>query len=189
MCSDAILTNRIQNLQQKGEDQREQFLKEHKVKVYITHINILNYSAGTAKLFCTYTAKRWFPWVSPNVCTASFGRAGTRAAHTQSITGRTTTRSRPHPHLHNTPEICFRKHISVMLVYKLVAWGNKLDGCLKQLCREMMATRQVLSSAFCHHFQRLSIWVGAVQAQMQIQICGFWNVHSPIYQPSEMLNI
>lgn len=56
--------------------------------------------------------------------TASLGRAGPCAAHTQSITGRTTTCSRLHPHLHNMSEIYFRKHISRMLVYELTGLGH-----------------------------------------------------------------
>lgn len=36
-------------------------------------------------------------------------------------------------------------------------WGHKFDECFKQLCREVMATRQVFSSTLCHHFQRQPI--------------------------------
>lgn len=123
--------------------------------------------------------------------TASFGRVGQRAAHTQSITGKNTTCSHLHPHLHNTPEIYFRKCICMMLIYEL-KWlrDRSLLDALAAMQRWWQPAAILLYTPppFSKATYLLSTWIESVQAQMQIKIRGFWNLHSSIYQPSEMLN-
>lgn len=70
----------------------------------------------------------------------------------QTISGRITTHSCLHSLLQNTPEIYFRKHISVMLVYELTGLGDIFWWILRQLCRETMVT--VFSSTLHQCFQR-----------------------------------
>lgn len=89
--------------------------------------------------------------------TESLGRAGPCAVHTHSITRRTITCSCLYPHLHDTPEIYFRRHFSDAGLWTNRAWGTYVWWMLWQLFREMIAIGQLFSSMLHHHFQRQPI--------------------------------
>lgn len=81
---------------------------------------------------------------------------------------------------------------SVFLLCWSMNWqdlGTYFDGYLGSSAERQWWLYSALCSNSVFKGNPLRTWIGLVQVHMKIQVCGFWNPHSPIYQTSEMLNI
>lgn len=69
------------------------------------------------------------------------------------------------------------------------AWGHNFDGYFGSSAERQRWLYSALHSTNVFKGNPSSIWIGSIQAHTKIQVCGFWNPHSPICQPSGMLNV